>query len=89
MIIKSYINTNNISQYYCFDENNPSIEYFNYLDEYKDLTKNTNAKTIEATPLQSAKQSRWLTKNRFWKLEFLSLLPFQAKLKHNLILEKL
>ena len=41
MIIKSYINTNNISQYYCFDENNPSIEYFNYLDEYKDLTKNT------------------------------------------------
>ena len=29
----------------------------------QDLTKNTNAKTIEATPLQSAKQSRWLTKS--------------------------
>lgn len=43
----------------------------------QDLTKNTNAKTIEATPLQSAKQSRWLTKNRFWNLAFLFLVPVQ------------
>ena len=42
-----------------------------------DLTKNTNAKTIDIKPSEAAtKQSRWLTKNRFWNLAFLFLVVF-------------
>jgi hypothetical protein len=43
----------------------------------QDLTKNTNAKTIDTKLPESAKQSRWLTKNRFWNLAFLFLVPIQ------------
>ena len=41
MIIKKYINENNIIQYYTFDKTCEDNKYFNHLEEYKDLTKST------------------------------------------------
>lgn len=41
MIIKKYIKDNEITQFYSFNTTIEENQYFNYLEDYKDLTKNT------------------------------------------------
>ena len=43
----------------------------------QDFTKNANVKTADAKLAAQAKQTRWLTRNRFWNLAFLFLVPLQ------------
>lgn len=43
----------------------------------EDFTKNTTAKTTNTNISEATKQPRWLTKNRFWNLVFLFLVPVQ------------